>query len=103
MEANQAAALDRIREDRKKGMFKTLAEEKEAGQIYFNHCAVEQEDVNMWVLMQRLDLARRQQDLDARKIKLLEERQAKTKEAVQEVKMTPEEKEERIRQIMGLE
>jgi hypothetical protein len=48
-------------------------------------------------------LARRQQDLDARKIKLLEERQAKTKEAVQEVKMTPEEKEERIRQIMGLE
>jgi hypothetical protein len=103
MEANQAAALDRVKADKKKGMFKTLAEEKEAGQIYFNHFAVDQEDVHMWVLMQRLDLARSQQELDARKIKLLEEKKAQTKEVVTDTKMTPEEKEERIRQIMGLD
>jgi hypothetical protein len=103
MEANQAAALDRVKADKKKGMFKTLAEEKEAGQIYFNHLAVDQDDVHMWVLMQRLALAKGQQELNARKIKLLEESKAMTKEVVKNTEMTPEQKEERIRQIMGLD
>jgi hypothetical protein len=48
-----------------------------------------------------LALAKGQQELDARKIKLLEESKAMTKEVVKNTELTPEQKEERIRQIMA--
>jgi hypothetical protein len=103
MEAHQAAALDRVKEDKKKGKFKTLAEEKQAAQDYFNQLALDHDDVQMWALVQRVDLARGRQKLEARKVKLLEKSKAKPKEAVTETKLTTEEKEKRIHQIMGLD
>jgi hypothetical protein len=103
MEANQASALDRVRKEKKKGMFKTPAEEKQAAQDFFNELALNQEDVHMWALVQRVDLARDRQKLEARKVKLLEKSQTKPKEPVTETKLSTEEKEQRIRQIMGLD
>jgi hypothetical protein len=103
MEANAAAALHIVEECKDKGWIKTRKEEEEAAQIFFNRMAMDEEDPKTWALAQGVSLRRDRLELEERKLKLLEDRHAQTKEVVNNTQMTPEQKEERIRQIMGLE
>jgi hypothetical protein len=103
MLADEANSLQTVQLCKERGWIKTREEEEEAALIIFNRLTLDREDIRGWVLVQGVSLRRDRQELEERKFKLMQKREDKTKEVVQDVKMTPEEKEERIRQIMGLE
>ena len=73
------------------------------GQKMFTMSAIEAEDIKTWFATQRLNLQTREQEIETRKLKLLEAREAKTKEVVNDAKLSPEEKQQRIREILGTE
>jgi hypothetical protein len=103
MEISEIASKEMVEECKKNGWIKTRKEEEAAGQIFFNRETVEQRNARLWALVQGISLRRDRLELDKRKLKLTEELHAQTKEITNNTQMTTEEKEERIRQIMGLE
>jgi len=102
MQEDEAMALQTVQACKENGWIKTRQEEEAAGQIFFNRQTQRRKDTKAWVLVQGVSLRRDRLDLEERKFKLLQDRQARTKEVVNNTQMTPEQKEARIRQIMGL-
>jgi hypothetical protein len=103
MRQNEATSLETVKECVERGWIKTRKEEEEAGQLFFNQLTLADEDAKAWVMVQGVSLKRDRLALEERKLKLMEDRHAQTKEIVNNTQMTTEQKEERIRQIMGLE
>jgi hypothetical protein len=88
---------------RDRGWVKSKAAMSEAGQLFFAQLALASGDSKAWVLVHRLELEAAAQDLDRRRLALLESRFARTVSVVESPRLSTEEKEARIRQIMGLE
>jgi hypothetical protein len=74
------------------------------GQSFFSALAIETQDPRVWVGTQRLAQRQQQIHLDERRITLLEEQAAKAAaaEAVTTSDLTPEAKQQRMREIFGL-
>jgi hypothetical protein len=105
--ANEEACLDMAEECVKRGWVKTAEEERAAAQIFFNRMAVEQQDPDMWSKMERINLSKEKVELEKKKLKLVskkyKDKTATTKKVVKKRKLAPEEKQRRIRQILGTE
>ncbi|MGD0813377.1 MAG: hypothetical protein ABSA83_07215 [Verrucomicrobiota bacterium] len=83
----------------------TLAPEKtqEAGQMFFCELAMNQHDNPGFVRIMNAGTRERAVKVSERKVKLLEEREAKAKADASKPKLTPEEKQARYREILGME
>jgi len=103
MKKNEATALETVKECVERGWIKTRKEEEEAGQLFFNRLTLADEDAKSWVLVQGVSLRRDRLALDERRLQLMEDRHTETKEVINNTQMTTEEKEARIRQIMGID
>ena len=96
MKINEATSLETVKECVERGWIKTRKDEEEAGQLFFNRLTLADEDAKSWVMVQGVSLRRDRLDLDERKLQLMEDRHAQTKEIINDTQMTTEQKEERI-------
>lgn len=116
LERHQRRAEDRqaqidaiIKTAQDRGEIKTADELRQAGQILMEKVALSAEDPKLWFLTESLALKREKQVIQRgalalmeRRVKLLEEREAKTRQIVTSTKLTPEEKEARVKQALGI-
>ncbi len=103
LETSAASTKQIVEYCKKNGWIKTRQEEEAASLIFFNHDTVAQKNARLWAVVQGVSLRRDRLELDVRKLKLLEQRDAQTNEVLNNTQMTTEQKETRIRQIMGLD
>jgi hypothetical protein len=98
-------SLEKAAECRKRGLVKTLEEERLLAQFFFNRMAREEKDPKMWAMVERVNLAKDKVDLDKEKLKLvtqkLRDKPTDSKET-EGTGMSAEEKETAIRQIYGM-
>jgi hypothetical protein len=106
-EGNAMSALEMAKECKDHGWIETEEEERAAAQIFFNRMAMEKKDPKLWSLMQRINLSKEKVELDKKRLELetkkYQDKAGKGGKAVKKRKLTPEEKQKRIRQILGTE
>lgn len=103
LDLNQEAADEMVADCKREGIIETAAEERAAGQIFFLKLAMQQQDNLGFVRILREQSRAEMVQIMERRITLLEAEKARTKEVVNNTTLTPEEKQERIRQILGTE
>lgn len=104
-ETNSATIEALIELDKRKDPSLTEQALFERGQRMFSAMAIDQEDADAWQKIQILRLKAAESKRDERKLVILEKRAAQAEAAeaaVRDVNLTPEQKQERIRQIFGL-
>ncbi len=107
LDAHEVSTLEVVRECKRRGWIKTAEEERTAGQIFFNRMALDQQDPKLWGLMQRINLFTDKVVLDKKKMELESQKYKDTRgeitKVVKKPKLSPDEKQARIRQILGTE
>jgi hypothetical protein len=106
----ESACMELLQSCREKGWLKTAEEEREMGQLLFNRLAISRQDATMWSEMQRVQATNDKAHVDKKKIELEEGKYnderadaKKGKKAATQPALSPEERQRRIRQILGTE
>ena len=104
---DEAVALELIKTCKENGWIKTAEQERKAGQQFFNRLAIARQDPTMWVRLQQAHFSEEKVKLEKKKLRLeMKKREEQAGEAgggPQEPLLTPEERQRRIRQILGTE
>jgi hypothetical protein len=101
MKRAEAATLETVKQGREEGWINSMEEEQKIGQAFFTKLAISQADNLSFVRIVREQTRQRQFEIQARRLNLMEEREAKVKTVVQST-LTAEEKEQRYREILGM-
>jgi hypothetical protein len=99
----EATTLQIIQVCKEKGWIKTAEEEQKAGQIFFNRMALAKKDARTWCLVQRVGLVGLVKKKMKMEMRAKKEESAKKTEKVDDYELTADEKQARIRQILGTE
>lgn len=106
MKANEAAALELVQEGKAQGWLETAEQEQAAAQIFFNRLAMSNQDPKQWAMVQKVEAAREQRKLDREKLELelqkYKDDRAKSKTVLEDKTLSPEEKQLRMREILGM-
>jgi hypothetical protein len=89
---------------KKNGWVKTAKEERMAAQIFFNRLVIDKKDPELWAIVEKVSLARDKIGLEKQEIKMEAKSHqvgAKSQQPAPRPQLTPDEKQERIRQILG--
>jgi hypothetical protein len=100
LKSSEEFALETTAEYKKRGWIKTLREERAVAQAIFNRIVLEEGDPKLWTMVERVNLLKDKVELDLRKY---EDQKAETKKVVKKRKLSPDERQRRIRQILGTE
>jgi hypothetical protein len=98
-------SLDMAKECKEQGWLKTAGEERAAAQIFFNRLALNEQDPKIWSMLERVNLLRDKVVLDKSRLGL-QKKKFKAKYGKPRAKkstMTADEKQARIRQILGVD
>jgi hypothetical protein len=90
---------------KREGWIKTAEEARMVAPAFFNQFVLNKRDPKLWALVEKVSLARDKVDIDKQKLGIaLEDHAAATKAAQPEEKskLTPEEKRQRFKEIMGI-
>jgi len=106
-EERETRILDRIQLYKERDPSLTNEILTKMGEFIFNEIAIDQEDVKTWSVAQQVQLKRESQAMDRKKLNLelrkYKDQKAKIKKINENTKWTPDEKQARIRQILGTE
>ena len=103
---DEAVALELIKTCKENGWIKTAEQERKAGQQFFNRLAIARQDPTMWVRLQQVHFSEEKVKLEKKKLRFEMKRREQAGEeggGQQEPLLTPEERQRRIRQILGTE
>lgn len=106
LERNQTVVETLLADLKRHNPALTDQELEAAGNQLFSALAIEQQDAGAWAITRRLALKQRGLELEARRVKLLEEKARKADEALSVTKATglsAEQKMARFREIFGLQ
>jgi hypothetical protein len=99
----EAASVEMASVCKENGWLKTAKEERDAAQVFFNRLAINERDPKVWAIVERLAIARDKVILDEMKFEFEKLQKAESKEEV--VASDPasaEEKEQVVKQILGI-
>lgn len=107
MQADEDFSMQVVQTCRERGWIKTAEEERAAGQAFFNRLTLGRKDPKQWTQVQQINLSKEKMELEKEKLKLqtrkYRDKAEKGGEAVKKRKLSPDEKQRRIRQILGTE
>ncbi|MGP8200222.1 MAG: hypothetical protein ACLQU4_12050 [Limisphaerales bacterium] len=102
LQRSAEVALRWVAEDKAAGKITTLEEELEAGQRFFSRLAMLQEDNSGFARIMTATMRKKAVKVTEHKLKLLQSREAKARKVIKSTKLTPDEKEARVKQILGI-
>jgi hypothetical protein len=99
-----AASMEMAKACKEQGWVKTAKEERDVAQIFFNRLALNERDPKLWAMVERLAIARDKAGLDERKFEFEKTRRTEEEkgEVVAGVATSAEEKEQVVKQILGI-
>lgn len=95
-----------VEECKKNGWLKTAKQERLSAQIFFNRLVVNKKNPELWAVVEKINLAKDKISLDTKELEMKEKahkRAVKNQQPETRLQLTPDEKQERIRQILGTE
>jgi hypothetical protein len=103
--ARAELSLDMAKECKEQGWINSADEERAAAQVFFNRMALSEQDPKIWSMLERVNLVRDKVVLEKKRLALQKKKfNAKYgKKRVKKSTMTADEKQKRIRQILGVE
>jgi hypothetical protein len=92
-------------ECKERGWVKTIEEQRAAAQVFFNRMALDKQDLKLWSMVERVNIVKDKVELDRKKLELQTKkfREKSGAKVVLKPNLTPEERQRRIRQILGTE
>ncbi|HEX4120711.1 MAG TPA: hypothetical protein VH619_08860 [Verrucomicrobiae bacterium] len=91
---------------KKQGLIKTVEQERRVAQIFFNRLTIDKQDPELWALVENVNLDIDKSDRENQRVKMEKEEHKltlKTKKPVKKKEITADERQLRIRQILGTE
>jgi hypothetical protein len=99
----EAASMEMAKTCKENGWLKTAKEERDAAQVFFNRLAINGRDPKLWSIVERLAISRDKVILDEMKFDFEKKQKAGAKqEGVSGPPASAEEKEQVVKQILGI-